>query len=68
MKRINIRELSDLEIQKQIDDSRKQLRELRFQFAVARSVENPSAFRVLKKKIAQLLTIQHEKKLGLQKS
>ncbi len=68
MKKVNLRELNDSDIQKQIDESRKQLRELRFQFAVARSVENPSAFRVLKKKIAQLLTVQHERKKGLKKS
>ncbi|MCB1191008.1 MAG: 50S ribosomal protein L29 [Leptospiraceae bacterium] len=62
MKKGNLKELKDTEVIQQLKDARKELREQRFQFAVAKSLENPRKIRNLRKKIARLLTIQNERK------
>lgn len=62
MKKGSLKDLKDTEIVVQLKDARKELREQRFQFAVAKSLENPRRIRTLKKKIAKLLTIQNERK------
>jgi large subunit ribosomal protein L29 len=59
--------LSDLqnnEIQTQLNDSLKIIREERFQFSLARSLENPRKIRNLKKKVAQLKTILREREIA----
>lgn len=62
-KKLNIKDLSDSEIQTQLDEAYKELREQRFQYAMAKSVENPSIFKVLKRKIAVFKTAQREREL-----
>jgi large subunit ribosomal protein L29 len=62
--KMKLKELQDNEIIQQLDESRKLLRENRFQYAVTRSLENPKIINNLKKKIARLLTIQRERELS----
>jgi large subunit ribosomal protein L29 len=57
MKKTKVTELKDTEILAQVNEASKELREHRFQYAVARSLENnPKVIRNLKRKIARLLT------------
>jgi ribosomal protein L29 len=68
MKKINIKDLKDAEILAQVNDSSKELREHRFQYAVARSLEaNPKVIRNLKRKIARLLTEKRAREISLEK-
>jgi large subunit ribosomal protein L29 len=60
MKAREIRELSHDEIKSRIEDTRKQLVEMRFALAV-RKLESPAKLRGTRKRLAQLLTIQTEK-------
>lgn len=63
MKKIKLQELKDNEILEQLEEARKVLRTSRFQYGVARSLENPKVIHNTKKKIAKLLTIQRERQL-----
>ncbi|MBU6453105.1 MAG: 50S ribosomal protein L29 [Cyanobacteria bacterium REEB67] len=63
MKVAEIRELTAEELTAQIDETRKNILELRFQHAL-RKLESPAKMRLARKKLAQLLTIETEKKLG----
>ena len=65
MKKNKLRELKDSEITEQIESSKEEIRKLRFQYAVARSLENTKAINVAKKRIAFLKTIQRERELGI---
>lgn len=60
MKVREFRELSHEEIRSRIDDTRKQIVEMRFALAV-RKLESPAKLRGARKRLAQLLTIQTEK-------
>lgn len=62
--KIKISELKDSEILDQLNDASKQIREHRFQFAIARSLENPKVIRDLKKKVARLKTAQRERQIA----
>ncbi|XDD50871.1 50S ribosomal protein L29 [Leptospira sp. WS92.C1] len=63
MKKIKLQELKDSEILEHLEEARKVLRNSRFQYGVARSLENPKIIHNTKKKIAKLLTIQRERQL-----
>ncbi len=65
--KVKISELKDAEINEQLLEASKQVREQRFQYAIARSLENPKIIRDLKKKIARLKTIQRERELSKEK-
>lgn len=58
-------ELSNEELGQQIEQSRSELRELRFSYAIARTVQDPARFRTLKRNIAKILTVQKERQLGI---
>jgi len=58
-------EMTDEELQKQLVDSRKEIMESRFNFAVARSLQNPARVRQLKRNVARALTVQNERKKGI---
>lgn len=60
---VNYHEMTEEELQKQLDASRSELRELRFTFAVARSLQNPSRPGQIKKSIARILTIKRAREL-----
>ncbi len=64
MKKIKLSELKDAEILAQLEDARKVIRTARFQYGVARSLENPKVITNAKKKIARLLTIQRNRQLA----
>lgn len=59
----NWKDMADTEIKTQLEEARKSLRQLRFDFAVTRSLQNPREMRNLKKKIARLLTLNKERQL-----
>jgi large subunit ribosomal protein L29 len=60
MKTHEIKELAVEDFAGHINDTRKEIVDLRFQLA-ARKLENPSKLRQAKKHLARLLTIQAEK-------
>lgn len=64
MKKIKLAELKDAEILAQLEDAYKIIRTARFQYGVARSLENPKVITNAKKKIARLLTIQKNRALA----
>lgn len=57
-------EMTDEELKKQLLSSRRELMELRFNFAVARSLPNPSRVRQLKRNVARILTVNRERAMG----
>lgn len=59
-----VHEMTDEEIKKQIEANRSELRELRFTFAVARSLQDPARVRKLKRDTARMLTVQRLRELG----
>ncbi len=59
----NWKDISDSEILDQLKEARKNLRQLRFDYGVTRTLQNPSQIRNLKKKIARLLTLKREREL-----
>ncbi|MBX7056489.1 MAG: 50S ribosomal protein L29 [Leptospirales bacterium] len=56
--------MSDEELKKQLVDSRRELMELRFNFAVARSLPNPARVGRLKRNVARILTVTQERAQG----
>jgi len=57
-----MRELTGDELVIRITDTRRELLELRFQHA-SRKLENPAKLRLARKRLAKLLTVQHESKV-----
>tara|TARA_Y100001968_G_scaffold326858_2_gene370738 strand:+ start:508 stop:729 length:222 start_codon:yes stop_codon:yes gene_type:complete len=55
-----VRELTDAAIKEQIEDTRRELFDLRFQKAT-RQLSNPHRFKEARVKLAQLLTVQQER-------
>jgi large subunit ribosomal protein L29 len=55
-----IRELPTEDLKNKIDDTRKQLLEMRFQLAT-RKLDSPAKLRTARKTLARLLTIKSEK-------
>lgn len=62
-----IRNLSDQEIEEEILTIKKQLFELRFQKGTRR-LEKPHQFKHARHRLAQLMTLEHERKLQQQKA
>ena len=63
-----IREMSSEERAKKLGELRAELARLRTMVRAGGAVENPTRIRELRRTIAQLLTIEHENKLGLRKT
>ncbi len=55
-----VRELTDADIKEQIEDTRRELFDLRFQRAT-RQLSNSHRFKEARVKLAQLLTVQQER-------
>jgi large subunit ribosomal protein L29 len=55
-----VRELTDDELERRLDESRQELFNLRFQHATG-ALENPAALSRVKRDIARLLTLAHER-------
>ena len=60
MRASEIRELTDDELGRRLDESRQELFNLRFQHATG-ALENPAALSRAKRDIARLLTLAHER-------
>jgi large subunit ribosomal protein L29 len=60
LKASEIRELTDDELDRRLDESRQELFNLRFQHATG-ALENPAALSRAKRDIARLLTLSHER-------
>jgi large subunit ribosomal protein L29 len=60
LKASEIRELTDDELGRRLDESRQELFNLRFQHATG-ALENPAALSRAKRDIARLLTLAHER-------
>ncbi|MBW7858812.1 MAG: 50S ribosomal protein L29 [Leptonema sp. (in: Bacteria)] len=58
-----LKDLGDQELKNQLDSLRKELRETRFEFGVARMIENPAKVNKAKKDVARILTILREREL-----
>jgi large subunit ribosomal protein L29 len=60
LKASEIRELTDDELERRLEESRQELFNLRFQHATG-ALENPAALSRVKREIARLLTLGHER-------
>ncbi|EMG23194.1 ribosomal protein L29 [Leptospira interrogans serovar Copenhageni str. LT2050] len=60
MKKIKLQELKDSEILEQLEEARKVLRNSRFQYGVARSLENPKIISNTKKKSRNFLLFREK--------
>jgi large subunit ribosomal protein L29 len=61
MKATELRELSDADLQKRLNDSRQELFNLRFQLAT-RKLENTARIRVVRKDVARILQIMGQRR------
>lgn len=64
----NIREMSSDKRQEKLIELRAELARLKTMVAAGGSIDNPSQIREIRKTIARILTIEGEKKLGLNRS
>jgi large subunit ribosomal protein L29 len=60
MKARQLRDLTDLELERRLEETRQELFNLRFQSATG-ALENTARLRVAKREIARILTIQYER-------
>jgi large subunit ribosomal protein L29 len=63
----DIKNMSTEDRAKKVSDIRAELARLKTMVGAGGAVENPSRIRELRKAVAQILTIEHEDKLGLRK-
>ncbi|RLD20145.1 MAG: 50S ribosomal protein L29 [Caldiserica bacterium] len=63
MKVEKVRDMTDAEIEEQLKSLRKELFNLRFQFAT-HQLNNPARIRLVRRDIARLLTIRRERELN----
>ena len=63
MKAAEIRKMTDQEIQSAIDEAKQELFNLRFQWETGQ-LEDYTRIRQVKRDVARLLTIQHERRLA----
>ena len=66
MRTRELRELSDDELQRRLAESRQELFNLRFQAATG-ALENTARLRLVKRDIARILTVQHEREHSLER-
>lgn len=67
MKVKELRELTDAELNKKLDDSKDELFKLRFQMATGQ-LDNPIKLQEVRRKIARVKTIIRERELGIQRA
>ncbi|HKM39326.1 MAG TPA: 50S ribosomal protein L29 [bacterium] len=63
MKAKELRELTDVELEEKLSHFKEELFNLRFQLAT-RQLENPMRLREVRKSIARIKTVLHERKLA----
>jgi large subunit ribosomal protein L29 len=61
-----IRDMPSEERTKRLNELRTELLRLKTMVKAGGAIENPARIRVLRKTIAQILTIEHEQKLGIE--
>lgn len=66
MKRIELREMSSTELEARLQDNISALENLRFQKAL-QQLENPLKIKQVRREIAQIKTVLHEMKLGIER-
>jgi len=67
MKVKELREFTDAELAKKLNDSKDELFRLRFQMATGQ-LDNPMKLKETRRKIARLKTIMRERELGIQRA
>ena len=67
LKTKDIRELSDPELHKKLDDSKDELFKLRFQMATGQ-LDNPMKLQEVRRGIARVKTVIRERELGIQRA
>ena len=66
MRARQLRDLSDVELQRKLDETRQELFNLRFQSATG-ALENSARLRATKRDIARILTVRHEREASLER-
>jgi large subunit ribosomal protein L29 len=61
-----IRDMPSAERMKRLNELRTELLRLKTMVKAGGAIENPTRIRMLRKTIAQILTIEHEQKLGIE--
>jgi len=67
MKGKELRELTDAELNKKLNDSKDELFKLRFQMATGQ-LDNPIKLQEVRRKIARVKTVIRERELGIQRA
>jgi large subunit ribosomal protein L29 len=67
LKAKDIRDLSDVELNKKLDDSKDELFKLRFQMATGQ-LDNPMKLQEVRRGIARVKTVIRERELGIQRA
>ena len=67
MKPRQLRDLTDVELQRRLAETRQELFNLRFQSATG-ALENSARLRLAKREIARILTIGHERESALERN
>jgi len=67
LKTKDIRELTDSELYKKLDDSKDELFKLRFQMATGQ-LDNPMKLQEIRRRIARVKTVIRERELGIQRA
>ena len=62
-----LRDLTDVELQRRLAETRQELFNLRFQSATG-ALENSARLRLAKREIARILTIRHERESALERN
>lgn len=56
-----LKDLSTDDLRNQLGGLRKEMREVRFNFGITRTVANPAKYRKARKDVARILTLLHER-------
>lgn len=56
-----LKDLSTEDLKSQLGGLRKEMREVRFNFGITRTVANPAKYRKARKDVARILTLLHER-------
>jgi large subunit ribosomal protein L29 len=67
MRARQLRDLTDVELQRHLEETRQELFNLRFQSATG-ALENSARLRLAKREIARILTIRYEREAGLERT
>ncbi|HET59459.1 MAG TPA: 50S ribosomal protein L29 [Chloroflexi bacterium] len=63
MKATEIRKLSDKQLEEKMNDAQQEMMNLRFQFVMGQ-ITDTSRFKVVRRDIARMMTVMHERELA----